>query len=99
VGVLVGPDGDQHRLRASEDLGLREKYVAGLEEIYYLDKLKEEYGVLLLSGLPEVFAKNKLGLTTARGSGEAVGRLLNRLGRTAKVNLVTRATECRVQSA
>jgi len=77
----------------------REKYVPGIEEIYYLNKLKEEYGVLLLSGLPEIFAKNALGLTTARGSGEAVGRLLNRLGRTAKVNIVTREAECRVESA
>lgn len=77
----------------------RERYVNGLEEIYYLSKLKEEYNVLLLSGLPEFFARNKLGLTTAKGSGEAVGRLLNKLGRTAKVNVVTRASECRVLSA
>ena len=77
----------------------REKFVPGVEEIYYLNKLKEDYGVLLLSGLPEMFAKNGMGLTTARGSGEAVGRLLNKLGRTAKVNIVTRAAECRVRSA
>ena len=77
----------------------RDKYVPGLEEVYYLSKLKEEYGVMLLSGLPEVFAKGKLGLSTARGSGEAVGRLLNKLGRTAKVNLVSRASECRITAA
>jgi hypothetical protein len=77
----------------------REKYVAGLEEIYYLSKLKEEYSVLLLSGLPETFTRNKLGITSARGSAEAVGRLLNKLGRNAKVNLVTRAAECRMPSA
>jgi hypothetical protein len=83
---------------AGEGKGRKEKYVDGLEEIYYLAKLKEEYDVLLLSGLPELFAKGKLGLTTARGSGEAVGRVLNKLGRTAKVNLVTRAPECRAVS-
>jgi hypothetical protein len=77
----------------------REKYIPGIEEVYYLNKLKEDYGVLLLSGLPEIFAKNGMGLTTARGSGEAVGRLLNKLGRTAKVNIVTRAAECRIRSA
>lgn len=77
----------------------REKYVAGLEEIYYLSKLKEEYSILLLSGLPETFTRSKLGITSARGSAEAVGRLLNKLGRNAKVNLITRATECRMQSA
>ncbi len=77
----------------------REKYVDGLEEVFYLNKLREEYEVLLLSGLPEVYAKSKLGLTTARGSGEAVGRLLNKLGRSGKMNVVTRAAECRVESA
>jgi hypothetical protein len=85
--------------RISGEWRRREKYVAGLEEIYYLSKLKEEYGVLLLSGLPETFTRSKLGITSARGSAEAVGRLLNKLGRNAKVNLITRAAECRMQSA
>ena len=86
--------------RMSGEVGRkREKYIPGIEEVYYLNKLKEDYEVLLLSGLPEIFAKNGMGLTTARGSGEAVGRLLNKLGRTAKVNIVTRAAECRVRSA
>ncbi len=73
-------------------------YVDGLEEVFYLNKLKEEYDVLLLSGLPDAYAKSNLGLTTARGSGEAVGRLLNKIGRTAKINVVTRAAECRIIS-
>jgi hypothetical protein len=76
----------------------REKYVDGLEEIFYLNKLKDEYDVLLLSGLPETYARSKLGLTTARGSGEAVGRMLNKVGRTGKLNVVPRAPECLVQS-
>jgi hypothetical protein len=77
----------------------KEKYVDGQEELFYLGKLRDEYDLLLLSGLPELFAKGKLGLNTARGSGEAVGRLLNKLGRTARVNLVTRAAELRVTQA
>ena len=77
----------------------REKYVEGLEEVFYLNSLIQEYDVLLLSGLPEVYAKSKLGLTTARGSGEAVGRLLNKVGRTGKVNVVPRACECRIASS
>jgi len=77
----------------------KEKYVDGIEEIFYLSKVREEYDVMLLSGLPEVYAKSKLGLTTARGSGEAVGRLLNKVGRTGKVNVVSRAPEFRVTSA
>ncbi len=76
----------------------REKYLEGLEEVFYLNKLREEYEVLLLSGLPEVYARSKLGVTTAKGSGEAVGRLLNKLGRSGKMNVVTRAAECRIES-
>lgn len=77
----------------------REKYVPGLEEVHYLRRLKEDYDVMLLSGLPELYAKSKLGFGTAKGSGEAVGRLISRAGRTAKVNVVARAPECRIQSA
>lgn len=85
--------------RMGAEVRKREKYVDGLEEVYYLNKLKEEYNVLLLSGLPELYAKSKLGFTTAKGSGEALGKLLHRLGKTAKVNVVTRAAECRISSA
>lgn len=76
----------------------RRKYVDGLEEIFYLNKLKEEHDVLLLSGLPETYARAKLGVATAKGSGEAVGRVLNRVGRSGKLNLIPRAPECRVVS-
>jgi nickel-dependent lactate racemase len=76
----------------------REKYVEGLEEVFYLSKLKEEYDVMLLSGMPETYAGSKLGLTTARGSGEAVGRMLNKVGRSGKLNVVPRAPECLVES-
>lgn len=75
------------------------KYVEGLEEIAYLNRLKEDFDVLLLSALPEVYAKSKLGLSTARSSGEAVGRLLNKVGRSARVNVLVRAPECRISSA
>lgn len=84
--------------RLTPDSGQRrEEYVDGLEEAYYLEKLKEEHDVVLLSGLPVLYAKSKLGLPVARGSSEALGRLLTKLGRTGKVNLVTRAAESRLQ--
>jgi len=76
----------------------RERYIDGLEEVFYLNKLKQEYDVLLLSGIPEVYARSKLGLTTAKGSAEAVGRILNKVGRTGKMNVVPRAPEFAVQS-
>ena len=84
--------------RLAEGERRKEKYVEGIEEIFYLNKLKDEYDVLLLSGLPETYARSKLGLTTAKGSGEAVGRILNKMGRTGKVNIVPRAPECLVES-
>jgi len=76
----------------------RDRYVDGLEEVFYLNKLKEEYDVLLLSGLPETYARSKLGLTTAKGSAEAVGRMLNKVGRTGKMNVVPRSPEFAVVS-
>ena len=83
---------------AGEGERKKERYVAGLEEVFYLNKLKDEYDVLLLSGLPETYARSKLGLTTAKGAGEAVGRMLNKVGRSGKLNVVTRASECIVES-
>lgn len=78
--------------------GRRERYVEGIEDVFYLNKLKDEYDVLLLSGLPETYASSKLGFSTAKGSGEAVGRILNRVGRSGKINVVPRAVECLVES-
>ena len=79
--------------------GRRDRYVEGIEDVFYLNKLKDEYDVLLLSGLPETYASSRLGFATAKGSGEAVGRILNKVGRSGKVNVVPRAAECLVESA
>ncbi len=81
-----------------EGEGKRGRYVDGLEEVFYLNKLKDEYDVLLLSGLPETYARSKFGLTTARGSAEAVGRVLNKIGRSGKMNVVSRASELLIES-
>ncbi len=86
--------------RMSADSGKKkERRVEGAEEVFYLSKLKEEYDVMMLTGLPDVYAKGRLGIPTARGSGEAVGRLLDRVGRSGKVNVLTRAPECRVEAS
>ena len=77
----------------------KDRYVDGLEEVEYLDRLTADYNVMLLSGLPELYTKSKMKLGSARGSGEALGKLLNKLGRTSKLNVVTRAPECRISSA
>ncbi len=84
--------------RITDEGRKKNPYFEGIEELHYLKQLKEHYGLILLSGLPEYYAKSKLGLTVARGSGEAVGKLLARLGRTTKANVVIRAGECLISS-
>ena len=84
--------------RTSAEGDRRREKREGMEEIFYLSKLKEEYDVLLLSGLPETYARSKLGFTTAKGSAEAVGRLLNKVGRSGKLNVIPRAPECLVEA-
>jgi hypothetical protein len=73
-----------------------EKYVEGIEEVSYVEALKGQYDVMLMSGMPELYVRSKLGFGAAKGSGEALGKLLNKVGRTAKLNVVTRASESRI---
>ena len=74
-------------------------YVEGIEEVAYLEQLKSEYEVMLLSGLPELYAKSRIGFRTARGSEEALAKLLSKLGRNAKLNVITRSSESRVSGS
>lgn len=98
--LVEGRISEESARRAATGAGSgREKYVDGIEELAYLDRLKTNYDVLLLSGLPEVYSRSKLGLGSARGSAEALGKLLNKLGRSTKVNVVTRASEVRIASS
>ncbi len=79
--------------RMTESFVKRGAYVDGLEEISYVADLKERYSVTLLSSLPELYAGGKLRFRTARGSGEALGKVFSAVGRGAKLNVVTRACE------
>jgi len=79
--------------RMTESFLKRGAYVEGLEEISYVTDLREKYSVTLLSSLPELYAGGKLRFKTARGSGEALGKVFSSIGRGAKLNVVTRACE------
>lgn len=79
--------------RMTESFMKRGAYVEGLEEISYVAELNDRYGVILLSSLPELYAGGKLRFRTARGSGEALGKVFSSVGRGAKLNVVTRACE------
>jgi hypothetical protein len=79
--------------RIMESFLKKGSYVDGLEEIMYIADLRERYSFTLLSSLPELYAGGKLKFKTARGSGEALGKVFSSIGRTAKLNVVTRACE------
>ncbi|MDG6937435.1 MAG: hypothetical protein JRN42_02700 [Nitrososphaerota archaeon] len=83
--------------RLAEAERRRDRYTEGIEEVNYLNKLKYLMVRLPPRSPPDTYARSKLGLATARGSGEAVGRLLNKVGRSGKVNVVPRAGECQVE--
>ena len=79
--------------RMTESFLKKGTYVEGLEEIPYVTDLRERYSVTLLSSLPDLYAGGKLRFRTARGSGEALNKVFSAIGRTAKLNVVTRANE------
>ena len=79
--------------RMSESFVNKGTYVEGLEEISYIAALRERYSVTLLSSLPELYAGGKLRFRTARGAGDALGKVFSSVGRGAKLNVVTRACE------
>jgi hypothetical protein len=78
--------------RASDEKA-RQTYSDGIEELAYLTKLKDDYEVVLLSSLPELYAKTRLGIKIVRSAAEGAAKLLEGLGRTAKMNIVPRACE------
>jgi hypothetical protein len=76
------------------DAALRKGFYAdGMEEIGYLDSLKENYSVTLLSSLPELYASGRFRFKTANNSAEALTKVFNSTGRGAKLHVFTRACE------
>ena len=76
------------------DAALRKGFYAdGMEEIGYLDSLKENYTVTLLSSLPELYASGRFRFKTANNSVEALTKIFNSTGRGAKLHVFTRACE------
>ncbi len=74
------------------DAALRKGFYAdGMEEIGYLDSLKENYTVTLLSSLPELYASGRFRFRTANNSVEALQKVFNSTGRGAKLHVFTRA--------
>ncbi len=79
--------------RLSETALRRGYYADGLEELGYLDSLRDNYSVTLLSSLPELYASGRFRFRTAKNSADAVQKVLASAGRNAKVHVFTRAPE------
>jgi len=79
--------------RVSESALRKGFYADGMEEIGYLDSLKENYSVTLLSSLPELYASGRFRFKTANNSAEALQKVFNSTGRNAKLHVFTRACE------
>jgi hypothetical protein len=83
-----------HTMGRISDAALRKGFYAdGMEEIGYLDSLKENYSVTLLSSLPELYASGRFRFKTANNSAEALRKIFNSTGRGAKLHVFTRACE------
>jgi hypothetical protein len=77
----------------------RGRYVQGIESVILLTELKKRFDVMLLSGLPDVYVKKRLGLTPLSSSKEAVNRLIGKMQRSGKINVVIRAAETYIAPA
>jgi hypothetical protein len=92
-----GLGSDALRMQATgrvSDSALRKGFYAdGMEEIAYLNSLKENYSVTFLSSLPELYASGSFRFKTAKNSGAALQKVFNSAGRGAKLHVFTRAPE------
>ncbi len=79
--------------RVSENALRKGFYADGMEEIAYLDSLKESYSVTLLSSLPELYASGAFRFRAAKNSVDALQKIFGSTGRGAKVHVFTRAPE------
>jgi len=79
--------------RAGEGAIRKGFYADGMEEIAYLNALREDYSVTLLSSLPELYASASFRFRTAKNSAEALQKVFGSTGRGAKLHVFTRACE------
>jgi len=79
--------------RITENMKRRGFYAEGMEEIAYLERLKEHYSVTLISSLPELYAAGEFRFRAERSSAEALEKVFASTGRAAKLHVVTRAPE------
>ena len=79
--------------RISGDALKKGTYADGAEEISYINRLKQDYSITLLSSLPELYSGTRLRFKTATSGVDAVNKVLNSAGRTTKFHVVPRLGE------
>jgi len=69
------------------------EYIDGLENLLYLDEVGEKYELMLISTLPDYYAKSRLGFKTYRRIKDALHHILNVHGPRQKVLVVSDASK------
>lgn len=69
------------------------KYIEGIEYLYLLEYLKSNFEILLLSCLPEVYVRQRLGLECANSSSDAVSKMISKMQKQGKINVITNSAE------
>lgn len=83
----------QAQRRVSDNSLRRGFYADGIEELSYLNRLKEDYSVTLLSSLPDLYANGRFKFRAAKSASEALQKVFSSAGRGAKLHVFTRACE------
>ncbi len=74
-------------------------YADGAEEISYINRLRQDYSLTLLSSLPELYTGTRLRFRTATSGVDAISKVLSSAGRTTKFHVVPRLCETIVARA
>ncbi len=76
-----------------EDAHNPAEYIDGLENLLYLDEVSKKYELMLISTLPDYYAKSRLGFKTFRRIKDALHHILNVHGPRQKVLVVSDASK------
>lgn len=82
-----------------KDLRSPKKYIDGLEDLLYLEEAKKKYDLMMVTSLPDYYAKDVLGFRTFRKIRDALHHILNTHGLRSKVLVVSDAGRVLLKAA
>jgi hypothetical protein len=65
------------------------KYVDGMDDLLFLTEMHKKFGIGIVSILPDLFTKNKLGMIPFSGAKQAIDHVLKTFGDRQKVLIVS----------